>query len=117
MRASMLAKEPRLRRMPAGQPRLVAGQEPCAAHPSLAAQLAVIREMLATLDTLTAAGQCYVMRKVVAFIQDELARLRPQGGLAETLISLMTEAQQRWPDSRRFCSRAESLMKRLEKVA
>jgi hypothetical protein len=79
-------------------------------------QLAVVREMLPTLDTVSAAGQQHLMGKVVAFIQEHstsayrsLSR-RNQEMFAELLDRLRRESNRIAPDVQAFCHGAESLL-------
>lgn len=89
----------------------------------LSPEIGVVREMLSTLDKLTAAGQQYVMCKVIAFLRDQVARARGgvsqrnQRALAELLEQLTRESERRWPDPIGFSHRAESLVVLLATVA
>ena len=79
-------------------------------------QLAVVPGMLATLDTLTIAGQRDVMSKVVGFIEDHAecaARgLGPRNArtFADLLGHLTHESQRLVPDVRAFVERAGLLL-------
>ena len=83
---------------------------------SLSRQLGTVREMLPTLDTVSAAGQQHIMRKVVAFIQAQAVRTcrnlsqRNQEMFAELLEHLTHESQRLLPDARAFIRRTESLL-------
>lgn len=86
-------------------------------------QLSAIREMLASLETLTIAGQQNVMMKVVAFIRgragEALARVgrHNQRTAADLLQHLAVESERPLPDARLFGPRAESLVALLAAVA
>jgi hypothetical protein len=90
---------------------------------SLSRQLGIVREMLPTLDTVSAAGQKHIMGKVVAFIQAQAARAcrdlsrRNQEMFAELLELLTHESRRLLPDVRIFSHRAESLLAFLGAVA
>jgi hypothetical protein len=83
---------------------------------SLSRQLGVVREMLPTLDTVSAAGQHHIMSKVVAFIEQQAAGVgrslsrRNQEMFAELLEHLTHESQRLLPDVQVFTNRAESLL-------
>lgn len=79
-------------------------------------QLGVVREMLGTLETLTAAGQRYAMDKVVACLRlhagcGSLA-LGPRNAhtLSQLLDELAREAQRLLPDPSQFSDRAEAMV-------
>ena len=90
---------------------------------SLRRQLSTIREMLATLETLTIAGQQNLMMKVVAFIRarggEALGRVgkNNQRTAAALLEYLAIESERPLPDARTFGPRAESLVALLASVA
>ena len=90
---------------------------------SLRRQLSTIREMLATLDTLTNAGQQNLMMKVVAFIRgrggEALGRVgkNNQRTAADLLEHLAVEAERPLPDARAFGPQADSLVALLAAVA
>lgn len=86
-------------------------------------QRAVVEEMLSTLDTLTAAGQRYIMGKIVAFIRDHIssecggASWRNQRMLAELLDQLAREGESLWPNPGSFSDRAQNLVALLAATA
>jgi hypothetical protein len=86
---------------------------PRAASPG---ELAVVREMLATLDTLTTAGQQHTMAKLVGFIQDRSIRVLPgissrnRERVAELLAHLERECHRALPDVRSFSDRADRVV-------
>lgn len=79
-------------------------------------QLSVIPEMLATLDTLTAAGQHHTIGKVVAFIQNQVRHAIPRVGrrnqvtLAELMERLKQESERLFPDLASVSQHARTLM-------
>ena len=86
-------------------------------HPTLLAdKLATIRQMLASLDTLTIAGQRHLMTKVLAFLDSHVDRLIHQAGhgkrsmLLEQLVLLRRESDRQLPSVPAFGERAESLL-------
>lgn len=82
----------------------------------LAARMITIREMLATLDTLTIAGQQHLMSRVAGFIEGQVtqAAQHVRGGnrrmLAEQLGLLKHEAGRPLPSVTAFRQRAENLL-------
>ena len=86
-------------------------------------QFPVVREMLSTLDKLTAAGQRYVMAKMVAFLRDQVEQAltgvspRKQRMLSELLEHLSRNSERLWPDCDDFSHRAESLVALLVGIA
>ena len=102
---------------------------PSQSHPdstgevSLLRQLSTIQEMLASLDTLTIAGQQHVMAKVVGFIRartgEALGRVgrNNQRTAVDLLQHLATESERRLPDVRSFGPPAESLLALLAAAA
>ena len=82
----------------------------------LSRQLSVIPEMLATLDTLTTAGQHHTIGKVVMFIQDQVRHAIPRLGrrnratLAELMERLERESERQLPDLASVSRHATSLM-------
>jgi hypothetical protein len=84
--------------------------------PSLSWQPSVIRGMLSTLDTLTAAGQHHVMSKIIRYLGHEATHARRslshgnQHAFAELLGHLTEESERLWPDIRAFSRRVEGLM-------
>ena len=91
-------------------------------HILRASEIAVIREMLATFESLTVAGQRHVMEKVVSFVD---ARARGAAGrmshrnrvtLSELLTQLQKESQRMMPDPCGFARRAENLIALLDAV-
>jgi hypothetical protein len=79
-------------------------------------RLAVAREMLETLETLTNAGQRHLMAKVVTFIQGHvsqaapIARERPRAALFQHLTELQRQAERPSPDLAAFRSHAQALL-------
>jgi hypothetical protein len=92
------------------------------AHELLAQQLSIIREMLATLDTLTIAGQRHVMEKVVGFVDTKTRALaarmssRNRVTLLDLLMQLRKESQRLVPDPVPFTRHAENLITLLAAV-
>jgi hypothetical protein len=95
---------------------------PPAAAPFVAdtssSRLAVAREMLVTLETLTNAGQRHLMAKVVTFIEGQVgespaARDRQRATAAQMLVQLRRESDRPFPEVAAFRSRAEGLIKLL----
>ena len=90
---------------------------------SFARQVAVIPGMLSSLDSLSTAGQCYIMAKVVAFIQQQAGRvarglnLQNQRVFAELVAQLQRESDRVMPDARAFARRAESLLALLSTIS
>jgi hypothetical protein len=89
---------------------------------SFARQRDVIPGMLASLDSLSTAGQRYVMAKVVSFIHQHAGRaadcpsLQNQGMFAELVARLTRESDRLMPDARAFACAAESLVALLSVV-
>ncbi len=86
-------------------------------HPSLPADtVATIRQMLATLETVTNAGQIHLMNKLLAIIGDHVERALGRGGprndgmLREQLTLLKREADRSAPSTPAFVNRAEGLI-------
>jgi hypothetical protein len=79
-------------------------------------QLSVIPEMLATLDTLTTAGQHHTIGKVVAFIQEQVRHAIPrvsrrnQATLSELMEHLKQESERLFPDPASVSRHATILM-------
>ncbi|HLK89759.1 MAG TPA: hypothetical protein VKZ18_07690 [Polyangia bacterium] len=78
-------------------------------------RLAVAREMLVTLETLTNAGQRHLMAKVVTFIEGQVAeapaaRGRQRATAAQLLAQLKRESDRPFPEVAAFRSRAEGLI-------
>jgi hypothetical protein len=75
-----------------------------------------IREMLATLDTLTVAGQRHLMTKVIAFVDGQVARAIQRAGhgdrsmLLEQVALLRRESDRQLPSVPAFGERAERLI-------
>ena len=86
-------------------------------------ELAVVREMLSTLDTLTTAGQQHTMAKLVGFIQDRSTRVLPaissrnRDALAELMGHLQRECHRVLPDVRSFSDRADRVVALLSAAA
>jgi len=79
----------------------------------------LVREMLARLDTLTAAGQRDVMGRVIALLATEQGEARGLGHgnrrtFCEQLERLRHEADRLWPDAASFCKRAENLISMID---
>jgi hypothetical protein len=87
---------------------------PLLATTSSPSRLAVAREMLATLETLTNAGQQHLMAKVVAFIQGDIATAAPgardRQRAAALLTQLRRESERPAPDVATFRGHAETLI-------
>ncbi len=82
-------------------------------------QGAIVREMLLTMDTLTIAGQRYIMRKIVEILSnriDSMLSLRRQdrGTLSRMVNSLRVQCDHLLPDVRTFTARAEALLSVLD---
>lgn len=79
-------------------------------------QVSVIGGMLATLDTLSAAGQHHVMSKVLAVVREQVRRASPlvsrpkRAALAGLLKYLQRESERRSPDPSVFAPCAERLI-------
>jgi hypothetical protein len=82
----------------------------------LADQIGTVREMVVTLDTLSVAGQHYIMRKVIAFTQAQVKRLRwslsaRNQHLCSELVDLLIHAcELMLPDRLQFAHRAATLL-------
>jgi hypothetical protein len=82
-------------------------------------EIAVVQEMLTTLDTLTVAGQRHTMEKVVRFISDAIEGLSPTVGLrnrctlADMLAQLAHESERVSPGVQLFRWSADSLLELL----
>jgi hypothetical protein len=88
-----------------------------ASRPSfLADKLTTIREMLASLDTLTFAGQRHLMTKVIAFVDPQVHRVidhappGERGRLLEELSFLRRESDRQLPSVPAFGERAAGLL-------
>ena len=83
---------------------------------NFATQVSVVRQMLPTLQTLTAAGQQNIMSKIVTFTRDQAERARHglsarnRRMLAELLGHLTHESERLSPGILAFSRRAESLL-------
>lgn len=83
---------------------------------SPAENLAIVRQMLATLDTVTLAGQRHLMTKVVALVDAQVDRAIQHVGrgnrrtLQEQLTLLKRESDRLLPSIAAFRDRAESLL-------
>jgi hypothetical protein len=79
-------------------------------------RLAVAREMLATLETLTNAGQRHLMEKIVALIEGHVvatalrARERRRGAALQLSTLLKRESERRSPRAAAFRGYAERLI-------
>ena len=89
---------------------------------SLSWQVSVLGDMVATLDTLTTAGQHHVIGKVVAVVRDQVQRAAPLVSRREReilagLVEEMEQASDRVsPDLSVFTPRAERLIELLALV-
>jgi hypothetical protein len=78
--------------------------------------LTVIRQMLATLETLTLAGRHHVMNKVLAILSEEVERAVPLAGrrsarvLQEQLELLQHETDRPAPSPSAFAESAKNLL-------
>jgi len=91
-------------------------------RPPRAWQLTVVREMLATLETLTAAGQQHIMEKIAVVVRDQVRRAAPylsrhdQERMGRQLDELVGEADRFSPDATLFTRRAEAVLESLARV-
>jgi hypothetical protein len=82
--------------------------------PSLAGRLTTVRQMLATLDTVTIASQRHLMTKVLAFVDGQVERAIKHAGagnrgmLLDQLALLRRESDRQLPSVPAFGERAES---------
>jgi hypothetical protein len=89
---------------------------PVSRRPSLGEEFATIRQMLATLDSLTIAGQRHLMAKVVSFVDGQMTRVLQHVGpgnrrtLLDQLALLKGESDRQLPSVPVFGQRAESLI-------
>jgi hypothetical protein len=84
----------------------------------------IVREMIARIDTLTAAGQRYTMAKIATefatMMDDRISHAPVAGGprnraaAAELLEGLTHESERLWPDAQAFANRAERLLRLLD---
>ena len=83
-------------------------------HSSALRRLAIVREMLSDLDTLTLAGQRYAMMKIMTFFEGQSASAPMSGRtrflIAHLLHQLIVENQRPCPDARRFRRHAEGVI-------
>jgi hypothetical protein len=90
---------------------------------SLTEKLAIVRQMVATLDTATIAGQRHLMAKVLAFIDGQVDRAisfaapENQDVLLARLRLLRSEASRQLPSVPVFGERTESLIALLTPAA
>jgi hypothetical protein len=75
----------------------------------------IVREMLATIGTLTTAGQRYTMAKIASLIDDRINRADrvavPWSRIAAELLEGLTQESERLsPDVQAFATRAETLI-------
>jgi len=96
---------------------------PTGAQPaSLSWQVSVLGDMVATLDTLTRAGQQHVIGKVVAVVRDQVRRAGPLVSrrereiLAGLVEDMAHESDRLSPDLSVFTPRAERLIELLALV-
>lgn len=80
-----------------------------------ASRLAVAREMISTLETLTNAGQRHFMAKVVIFIEGQVAAAGPvsedaRDAALQSLEQLRRESARPLPDVVTFRNRADDLI-------
>jgi hypothetical protein len=90
-------------------PVVLSGADPIAMH----RQLAVVREMIRCVDTLTEAGRRHMMSKVAGFLEPHLRRLFPAGrrpAITRAMAHLARESERARPDARAFRRRAELLV-------
>ena len=86
-------------------------------------ELTVVGELLASLETLTIAGQRYAMAKIVAVAHDQVARVTPavsarnRAVLGQLLDDLRREAARLLPDVGAFTRRATTLTALLAALA
>lgn len=123
MSVSMYANEPSHPPLKHG----IAGHLPPSGEPvgssSLRREMAVIREMLWALDTLTIPGQLHDMTKVVGFIEHRGSRLlrdvspRNRHTFTTLLKHLASECERQLPDTRSFSQGAENLLTLLAAAA
>ena len=84
--------------------------------PSLADKLATIRQMVASLETVTIAGQRHLMTKVLDFVDGQVARTIAGAGrgnghmLLQQLTLLRNETGRPLPSVPAFGERAETLI-------
>jgi hypothetical protein len=89
---------------------------PLLAPAASASRLAVAREMLDTLETLTNAGQRHLMAKVTTFIHGHVATLapaareRPRATALQLLTELKRQSERPSPDVAAFRTHAEALL-------
>jgi hypothetical protein len=78
--------------------------------------------MIASLDTLTAAGQRHMMSKILALFQATVGRHPPGNGsrnqraLSDLVDRLAQEADHLWPDPHQFRQHADSLLRLLTAI-
>jgi hypothetical protein len=86
----------------------------------LSPHFAVIREMLATLETLTTAGQHHVMSKIVGFAREQVRRAAPYASrknreaLDRLIAEIAHESERPLPDSGSFVRGSESALSLLQ---
>jgi hypothetical protein len=103
-------------------PRMAADLRRTDDRASLSWQVSVLGDMVATLDTLTTAGQHHVIGKVVAVVRDQVQRAAPLVNRREReiLAGLVEEMEQESdrvsPDLSVFTPRAERLIELLALV-
>lgn len=78
-------------------------------------QFSVVREMLGTLETLTSAGQQYLMGKIIGFMEGQAGGLPRVGArnrrtFMELLTNLRRESDRAFPDISGFVQRTEGLV-------
>jgi len=128
MSVSMFANDPRplasdLVRVGGRRPHHGPHQGDGAGRSAFPRELAVIREMLWALDTLTIPGQRHDMTKVVQFIEGHGKRVlraqnpRNQRAFAQLLEHLASECERLSPDTRSFALGAENLLTLLAATA
>lgn len=89
---------------------------PLLAPPTSPSRLAIAREMLETLETLTNAGQRHLMAKVVALVEGHIAtatpgaRERPRAAALQVLTQLKRESERPSPEVSSFRAHAETLI-------
>ena len=92
------------------------GPRPVRQMSPLGGQASTLREMLRSLEDLTAAGQRHTMEKIVAFLAEHLPgagrtlRHRNREALVLLVLSLWRESQRCVPDIALFSRQAESIL-------
>ena len=88
----------------------------CRARSVLLGRLAIVREMLSTMESVTFAGQRHIMAKIVAFFEDLIANECASGSgrarflLAHLVHQLSCESRRPFPDAHAFQNHATDLL-------